>query len=62
MVTDTIPPFRLDRDIITGKLVVLDAGDAGIVEDGKLVTDGYTRLLGDNLENLYQALLAANQH
>jgi len=43
------------------KLVVLDLGDAGIVESGHLVPDGYTRVLKSNLEKLYQALLAANK-
>jgi ABC-type Zn uptake system ZnuABC Zn-binding protein ZnuA len=42
-------------------LVVLDLGDGGIVENGHLVTDGYTRLLRSNLEALYQALLSANR-
>ncbi len=42
------------------KLVVLDLGDGGIVEDGHLVPDGYTRLLRSNLDALYQALHAAN--
>jgi ABC-type Zn uptake system ZnuABC Zn-binding protein ZnuA len=40
------------------KLVVLDLGDAGIVENGKLVQDGYVRLLRANLDALYQALAA----
>jgi ABC-type Zn uptake system ZnuABC Zn-binding protein ZnuA len=43
------------------KLVVLDLGDAGIVEDGHLALDGYTRLLRSDLDRLYQALLAANR-
>jgi len=42
------------------KLVVLDVGDAPIVESGHLVADGYTRVLRSNLDKLYQALLAAN--
>jgi ABC-type Zn uptake system ZnuABC Zn-binding protein ZnuA len=42
------------------KLVVLDLGDGGIVEEGHLVPDGYTRLLRSNLDALYQALHAAN--
>lgn len=42
------------------RLVVLDLGDAGIVEDGHLAVDGYSRLLRSNLEALYQALRAAN--
>jgi ABC-type Zn uptake system ZnuABC Zn-binding protein ZnuA len=42
------------------QLVVLDLGDAGIVEDGRLAADGYTRLLRANLEALYRALRAAN--
>jgi ABC-type Zn uptake system ZnuABC Zn-binding protein ZnuA len=42
------------------RLVVLDLGDAGIVEDGHLAADGYSRLLRSNLEALYQALRAAN--
>lgn len=42
------------------RLVVLELGDAGIVEDGRLAVDGYTRLLRTNLDALYQALLAAN--
>lgn len=43
------------------KLVVLDLGDGGIVENGHLVPNGYSRLLRSNLEALYQALLAANR-
>jgi ABC-type Zn uptake system ZnuABC Zn-binding protein ZnuA len=43
------------------KLVVLDVGDAPIVENGHLVADGYTRVLRSNLDKLYQALLAANR-
>jgi hypothetical protein len=42
-------------------LVVLDLGDAGIVENGRLAPDGYSRLLRSNLEALYQALLSANR-
>jgi ABC-type Zn uptake system ZnuABC Zn-binding protein ZnuA len=42
-------------------LAVLDLGDAGIVEEGHLVTDGYLRLLRANLGTLYEALLAANR-
>lgn len=42
------------------RLVVLDLGDAGIVEDGRLAIDGYTRLLRANLEALYEALRDAN--
>jgi ABC-type Zn uptake system ZnuABC Zn-binding protein ZnuA len=42
-------------------LVVLDLGDAGIVEDGRLAADGYSRVLRSNLDALYQALLAANR-
>ena len=42
------------------QLVVLDLGDAGIVEDGRHAADGYSRLLRANLEALYRALRAAN--
>jgi ABC-type Zn uptake system ZnuABC Zn-binding protein ZnuA len=42
------------------KLVVLDLGDGGIVEDGRLAPDGYLRLLRSNLESLHQALRWAN--
>jgi ABC-type Zn uptake system ZnuABC Zn-binding protein ZnuA len=38
------------------RLVVLDLGDGGIVENGKLAPDGYTRLLRANLDALYRAL------
>jgi ABC-type Zn uptake system ZnuABC Zn-binding protein ZnuA len=57
-------PAEAIRAAIDGagaKLVVLDLGDAGIVEDGRLAADGYVRLLRGNLEKLYQALLAANR-
>ncbi len=42
-------------------LAVLDLGDGGIVEDGRLVPDGYSRLLRSNLDILYEALLSANR-
>jgi ABC-type Zn uptake system ZnuABC Zn-binding protein ZnuA len=42
------------------RLVVLDTGDPGIVEDGRLVDGGYVRVLRANLETLYEALLEAN--
>jgi ABC-type Zn uptake system ZnuABC Zn-binding protein ZnuA len=42
-------------------LAVLDLGDGGIVEDGRLVPDGYLRLLRSNLDVLYEALLAARR-
>jgi len=54
-------PIRAAIDAAGARLVVLDVGDAGIVEDGRLVDDGYERLLRANLEALYQALLAANE-
>lgn len=43
------------------RLVVLDTGDTGIVEDGKLADDGYLRLLRGNLAALHDALAAANE-
>jgi ABC-type Zn uptake system ZnuABC Zn-binding protein ZnuA len=52
--------IRAAIDKAGARLVVLDLGDGGLVEDGRLVADGYTRLLRSNLEALYQALLAAN--
>lgn len=57
---DPSETIRAAIDDAGARLVVLDIGDAGIVEDGRLATDGYTRLLRANLEALYQALLAAN--
>ena len=52
--------IRAAIDAGGARLVVLDTGDAGIVEDGRLAPDGYSRLLRANLEALYQALRAAN--
>jgi ABC-type Zn uptake system ZnuABC Zn-binding protein ZnuA len=52
--------IRAAIDEAGARLVVLELGDAGIVEGGRLAIDGYTRLLRANLEALYQALLAAN--
>jgi ABC-type Zn uptake system ZnuABC Zn-binding protein ZnuA len=54
-------PIKAAISSAGAKLVVLDLGDAGIVEDGRLVPDGYTRLLRSNLDALYQALLTANR-
>jgi ABC-type Zn uptake system ZnuABC Zn-binding protein ZnuA len=42
-------------------LAVLDLGDGGIVEEGRLVPDGYSRLLRSNLDMLYEALRSANR-
>jgi hypothetical protein len=42
-------------------LVVLDVGDAGVVEGGRLVDDGYRRLLRGNLEALYVGLSEADR-
>jgi ABC-type Zn uptake system ZnuABC Zn-binding protein ZnuA len=52
-------PIKAAIDAAGARLVVLEIGDTGIVEDGKLVDDGYTRLLRGNLEALTQALSAA---
>jgi ABC-type Zn uptake system ZnuABC Zn-binding protein ZnuA len=41
-------------------LVVLDLGDGGIIENGRLAPDGYARLLRSNLDALYEALRSAN--
>jgi ABC-type Zn uptake system ZnuABC Zn-binding protein ZnuA len=57
------PSEQIKAAITAGgaKLVVLDLGDGGIVENGHLVPDGYSRLMRSNLEALYQALLTANR-
>ncbi len=52
-------PIKAAIDAAGARLVVLETGDTGIVEEGKLVDDGYTRLLRGNLEALTQALSAA---
>ena len=56
------PDERIQAAIRDGGagLVVLDPLDAGLVEDGRLATDSYFRLLRTNLDTLYQALGAAN--
>jgi ABC-type Zn uptake system ZnuABC Zn-binding protein ZnuA len=53
-------PIRAAIDAANARLVVLEPGDVGVVEDGRLVADSYERSLRANLETLYQALLAAN--
>ncbi|HLF09601.1 MAG TPA: zinc ABC transporter substrate-binding protein, partial [Gammaproteobacteria bacterium] len=54
-------PIQAAINAAGARLAVLDVGDAGIVADGRLVADGYQRLLRANLEVLYQVLLAANE-
>jgi ABC-type Zn uptake system ZnuABC Zn-binding protein ZnuA len=54
-------PIRAAIDAAGARLVVLEPGDTGIVEEGRLVRDGYERLLRANLEALSGALLEANR-
>jgi hypothetical protein len=54
-------PIRAAIEAADAKLVVLETGEIGTVEDGHLVEDGYERLLEANLALVYEALRAANQ-
>jgi ABC-type Zn uptake system ZnuABC Zn-binding protein ZnuA len=56
---DPAAPIKAAIEAAGARLVVLDTGDTGIVEEGRLVDDGYVRLLRGNLEALYEALSAS---
>jgi ABC-type Zn uptake system ZnuABC Zn-binding protein ZnuA len=58
---DPAAPIKAAIEAAGARLVVLDTGDTGIVEEGRLVDDGYVRLLRANLGALYEALSGANE-